>query len=204
MDAAAVETQALIENNRELGMRFYLLMPLFFLLASERVAAQDPRHRVEVFAGVGASRVGGDEGSLGNGPCFVGGFGVRFAARASVEVDLLRAQHNRNIAGGPLEGAATGVFGDVVYHFAEGRTQVFVMGSAGLLSSRTTHSYSPSGDTAITFRSEDNNFAWGGGAGVKIFLKPQLSLRPQFRLVFSEATGVMGLAATSIAMGYHW
>ena len=179
-------------------------MPLFFFLASGRAAGQDPRPRVEVFAGAGVARVGGDEGSLGKGACLVAGFGFRLAARASVEVDLMRAQHERNIAGGPLEGTATGVFGDVVYHLAEGRTQVFVLGSAGLLNSKTTHTYSPSGGAAITFRSEDNNFAWGGGAGVKIFLKPHLSLRPQFRIVFSEATGVMGLAAVSVAMGYHW
>jgi hypothetical protein len=185
-------------------MRFYLLMPLFFFLASGRAAGQDPRQRLEVFAGAGAARMGGDEGSLGRGACWVAGFGFRFAARVSVEADLMRAQHERNIAGGPLEGTATGVFGDVVYHFAQGRTQVFVMGSAGLLSARTTHTYSPSGGRAMTFRSEDNDFAWGGGAGVKTFLKPQLSLRPQFRIVFSEATGVMGLAAVSVAMGYHW
>jgi hypothetical protein len=35
-------------------------------------------------------------------------------------------------------------------------------------------------------------------------MKPQLSLRPQFRLVFREATGVMGLAAASVAVGFHW
>ena len=185
-------------------MRFSLLMPLFFFLASGTAVGQDPQRRVEVFAGAGASRVGGDEGSLGNGACFVGGVGFRFAARASVEMDLIRAQHERDIAGGPLKGTATGVFGDVVYHLTEGRTQVFVMGSAGLLNSQTTHTYSPSGGPATTFRSEDNNFAWGGGAGAKIFLKPQLSLRPQFRLVFSEATGVMGLAAASVAVSYHW
>jgi hypothetical protein len=78
------------------------------------------------------------------------------------------------------------------------------MGSAGLLNSKTTHTYSPSGGQAQTFKSEDSNFAWGGGVGAKIFLKPQLSLRPQFRIVFSEATGVMGLTATSVAVGYHW
>lgn len=126
----------------DVTLRFYLLTPLFVVLASGRAAGQDRWQRVEVFAGAGAARVGGDEGSLGNGACLVAGFGFRFAARASVEVDLMRAQHERNIAGGPLEGTATGVFGDVVYRFAEGRTQVFVMGSAGLLSSKTTHTYS--------------------------------------------------------------
>jgi Outer membrane protein beta-barrel domain len=176
----------------------------FFFLASVRAAGQDRPQRAEVFAGAGACRVGGDEGSLGRGACVVAGVGFRFAGRASVEVDLMRAQHERNIAGGPLEGTATGVFGDVVYYFAEGRTQPFVMGSAGLLSSRTTHTYSPSRGQTITFRSEENNVAWGGGAGVKIFLIPQLSLRPQFRIVFSEATGVMGLTAASVAVGYHW
>jgi hypothetical protein len=188
----------------DVTLRCYLLTPLFVILASGTAAGQDRSQRVEVFAGAGVSRVGGDEGSLGHGASLVAGFGFRFAARVSVEVDLMRTQHERNIAGGPLEGTATGVFGDVVYRFAEERTQVFVMGSAGLLSSRTTHTYSPSGGPPITFRSEGNNFAWGAGAGVKIFLKPQLSLRPQFRMVFSEATGVMGLAAASVAIGYHW
>jgi hypothetical protein len=113
------------------------------------------------------------------------------------------AQHERNIAGGPLEGTVTGVFGDVVYHFAEGRTQAFIMASAGLSSSKTTHTY-PRGGRTSTVESEDDSFAWGGGGGVKIFVTPQFSLRPQFRLVFSEATGVLGLAAGSVAIGYHW
>jgi hypothetical protein len=39
---------------------------------------------------------------------------------------------------------------------------------------------------------------------VKVFLKPQVSLRPQFRLVFSEKTGVMGQATGSVAVGFHW
>lgn len=184
--------------------RFSWLMPLFFLLAPASAVGQDSLTRVEVFGGAGVSRVGGDEGSLGIGPYLVGGFGFRFAARVSVEVDVMRAQHERTIAGGPLKGAATGGFGDFVYHFSEGPTQVFVMGSAGFLRSTTTHTYSPSGGAAVTFTSQDTNVAWGGGTGVKIFLKPHLSLRPQFRLVFSEATGVMGLMATSVAMGYHW
>jgi hypothetical protein len=55
-----------------------------------------------------------------------------------------------------------------------------------------------------TFRSDENDFAWGGGGGVKIFLTPRFSVRPQFRLVFTETTGVMGLAAGSVAIGYHW
>jgi hypothetical protein len=184
-------------------MRFYLLIPLFFLLAAGRAVGQETRQRMEMFAGTGASRVGGDEGSLGSGLCFLGGFGVRFAARASVEADLMRAEHERNIAGGPLEGTVTGLFGDVVYHFAEGRAQLFVMASAGLLSSRTTHTY-PLGGVVTTVTSEDDDFAWGGGGGVKVFITPRFSLRPQFRLVFSEATGVMGLAAGSVAIGYHW
>jgi hypothetical protein len=186
------------------SLRLFLLMPLVFVLTSGRSAGQDPSARVEVFAGAGVARMGGDEGSLGHGASLVGGVGFRFAPRVSLEVDLMRAQHERSIAGGPLEGTATGVFGDVVYYFAEGRAQVFVMGSAGLLSSRTEHTFSPSGGPPMTFRSQDDNFAWGGGAGVKIFVNPRLSLRPQFRLVFSEATGVMGLANTSVAIGYHW
>ncbi|HSF17594.1 MAG TPA: outer membrane beta-barrel protein [Vicinamibacteria bacterium] len=184
-------------------MRANLLIPVTILLASAQAAATGSANRGELFAGIGASRVGSDEGSLGSGPYVLGGVGFRLATRASVEVDAFRAQHEREIAGGPLEGTATGVLGNVVYRFSEGRTQVFVMGSAGLLRSETTHTY-PVRGTLTTFRSEDNGFAWGGGGGVKIFLTPRFSLRPQLRLVFSEATGVMGLAAASIGIGYHW
>ena len=115
----------------------------------------------------------------------------------------MRAEHEREIAGGPLEGTATGVFGNLVYHFSEGRTQIFVMGSAGLLRSETTHTY-PLDGTLTTFRSEDNGFAWGGGGGIKIFLTPRFSLRPQLRLVVSETPGVTGLAAATMGIGYHW
>ncbi len=87
-------------------MRSHLLIPIFVLLASAHAAAQGSANRGELFAGAGASRVGGDEGSLGNGPY--------------------------------------------------------------------------------------------------VFLTPRFSLRLQFRLVFSEATGVMGLAAASMGIGYHW
>ena len=184
-------------------MKALVVLASLFLLTSGQAVAQTRPYRGEVFAGAGGARVGGDEGSLGSGPCIVVGLGFRFTTRASVELDLLRAQHDRDIAGGPLEGTATGVFGEIVYHFSEGRVQVFVVGSAGLLNSKTTHRY-PAGGSAIVFRSHNNDLAWGGGGGVKIFLAPHLSLRPQLRLVFSEATGVMGLTAASVAVGYHW
>jgi hypothetical protein len=121
----------------------------------------------------------------------------------SVEADVMRARHERDIAGGPLEGTATGVFASVVVHFLEGRTRPFVMGSAGLLRSDTTHTFL-FGGTLTTFGSSANDFAWGGGGGVSVALSPRFSLRPQCRLVFSEATGVLGLAAASVGVGYHW
>jgi len=66
----------------------------------------------------------------------------------------MRARHERRIAGGPLEGTATGVIGSLAYRFADTRTQPF-------------------------------------------------SVRPQFHMVFSEATGVLGLAVASVALSYH-
>lgn len=181
------------------AMRVVLLV----LLAAVPAAAQGQASRGELFAGVGAARVGGDEGSRGNGPAVLGGLGVRVAPRVSIELDVMRATHERDLAGGPLEGTATGAFGSVVYQVSRGRAQAFVMGSAGVLRSETTHTY-PVGGRPTTFRSDDSSFAWGGGGGVKLFVAPRLSLRPQVRMVFSESTGTMGLATASVGIGYHW
>lgn len=172
------------------------------LFASGPVAAQRAASRGELFAGAGIARVGGDESSLGNGPHFFGGVGFRLSTRVAVEVNAMTARHERDI-GGPLEGTATGVLGSVVYHFTDGRTQPFAMGSAGLLRSETTHTYTFLGEPT-TFRTDETHFAGGGGGGVKIFLTPRFSLRPEVRIIFSEATGVLGLVAASIGIGYHW
>ena len=173
------------------------------LAASGTAAAQSPAYRAELFAGAGASRVGGDEGSLGTGPSLVAGAGLRIWGSVSVEVDLSRAWHARRIAGGPLEGTGTALLGSLLRHFGDGPVQPFVMGGVGVLTSRTTHTYQ-SGTTATVARSDDTRFAWGGGAGLRIFLADEVSLRPQVRVVFSDTTGVMGLLATSVALGYHW
>jgi hypothetical protein len=180
-----------------------LVMSFAVMVCAVPAAGQGRGRPVEVFAGGGVSRMGGDDGSLGSGPSVVVGFGYRITSRLSLEVDLTKAQHERNIAGGPLEGTAIGGFGDLVYHFGEGQTRVFVVGSVGVLNSDITHTYPVAGDTR-TLTSDESSFAWGGGAGVKVFLKPQISVRPQFRLVFSEKTGVMGQATGSVAVGFHW
>ena len=78
-----------------------------------------------------------------------------------------------------------------------------MVGSVDVLHSEITQTY-PVGGGTRTFTSDGSDLAWGGGAGVKIFLRPQLSLRPQFRLVLSEKTGVMGQATGSVAVGLHW
>jgi hypothetical protein len=121
----------------------------------------------------------------------------------SIEVDLLSVHHEREVGGGSLEGRGTGVFGSLVYHFGNGRTQVFAMGSAGMLKARRTNTFQTGGENRV-ITSDATDFAWGGGAGVKVFATPRFSIRPQLRIVFSEATGVMGLVASSVVAGYHW
>jgi hypothetical protein len=185
------------------GRASLLLAVVFVLLACSPAAPQSATDRSEVFVAAGACRMGGDEGSLGTGPCVLAGAGFHLAPRVSAEVDVMRMRHERDIAGGPLEGTATGAFGNLSYQFTEGRIRIFVIGSAGFLHSETTQTY-PVAGRPTTFRSEDEGFAWGGGGGAKIFLTTRLSLRPQVRLVFNESTGVMGLVATSIGAGYHW
>jgi len=185
------------------AMRFGLVLPLFLALTPGAIAGQDAGRRVEVFAGAGLARMGGDEGSLGTGPGIVAGFGYGLSARLRLEIELIRARHERDIAGGPLEGTVTSGTANLAYTRTRGRTRIFVSAGAGILSSRTTHTF-PSGGENVTVKSSDDDFAWGAGGGVDIFLKRRLSLRPAFRWVTSEATGVMGLIVATVTAGYHW
>ncbi len=47
--------------------------------------------------------------------------------------------------------------------------QVFAIGSAGVLNSDITQTCLSAGGTQ-TFTSDESDVAWGGGAGVKVFL----------------------------------
>ena len=90
------------------------------------------------------------------------------------------------------------------YHFGEGRTQVFVVGSLGVLNSDITQSYPIAGVTQ-TFTRDESSFAWGGGGRREdIPEATALTATPKFRLIFSEETGVMGQATGSEAVGFHW
>jgi len=173
---------------------------LAILFASGRAMGQQGRPRLEAFFGVGASRVGEDERSLGSGPSVLGGFGVRLIRGAALEAELIHNRHDRKVALTQIQGTTTGAFVNVVYHVGQGRTRFFALGSIGGLNYRTNIA----DRTVVTRRRESTDFAWGGGLGVKVFLTPRLSLRPQFRYVFSETSGILGHITVSVAVGYHW
>lgn len=185
-------------------VRVYWLLPMLLCLIAGRSEGQELDRRLEVFGGAGVTHVGADEGSRGTGATFVGGVGLVVSPRVSIEGEAQQARHERSIAGGPLKGTSTGVFGDVVLHSAASRTALFVMGSAGVLNSKTTHVYPSSAGSTTTVRANDTGFAWGGGAGGRVFITPRVSLRAQLRVMFSESTGATGLMSATAVLGYHW
>src|SRR5262249_15657894 len=102
-DRAGVKCRlAPIHKTRRALMRSHLVIPMVVFLAATHAGGQGSAYQREVFGAVGVSRMGSDEGSLGSGPHVPGGVGVRLAARAWIELDVMRTQHERDIAGGPL------------------------------------------------------------------------------------------------------
>jgi hypothetical protein len=101
-------------------------------------------------------------------------------------------------------------FNAVYYISTTGRAAPFVLGSIGVLQSRSAN--------AITFASAnqgvivqqpdetDRGVAIGFGGGVRIPLGGRLSLRPEIRLVDStiRSRNNLSLIQTAVAVGYHW
>jgi opacity protein-like surface antigen len=184
--------------------RFIGPLTLFGTLSALPAGAQTASERFELFVGAGVSRMGGDEGSLGSGGTLTAGTDARIVGGLLIGTDALHTRHERQIAGGRLEGTATGVVANLTYRFRpESGVQPFALVSLGAVHFSTTQTY-PASFGLVSNHSSETQKAWGGGGGVSIALTPHLLLRPQFRLLFAKRTGVLGLATTSLAASCRW
>lgn len=184
--------------------------------------AQAQPYRGEVFGGAGWGHLFRFDGeTLGNRLNVAGGAGVRLSNRLGIQFEVNRMAGLTPAAvpcnvGVPCTGSgregtlsATTFSGDFLYHFSDSTLQPYVIGGVGLTSSRNVHAtivVQGNQATIIEAESSDTGLALNGGVGVRLFVVPRVSVRPEIRLynsnTFSEEN--LSLFRVSVGVGYHW
>ena len=207
-----------------LTTRFQLTFGLFLaamLPASETVLfAQDPRssewlYKGEIMGGVGFGRFYHGDDVLGNGLDLTAGFGVRPFSGAlrgvGFEVQFDHFSFLNDWGNGySYDGDVRLVSGNALYHFGRAGVQGYLVGGIGVLMADYTfanpYTRDLLNDPNYMERSSPTKMALNVGAGLKIRVAKNLSLRPDFR-VFDTTIG-KGFNGShlrlSMGLSYHF
>jgi opacity protein-like surface antigen len=175
------------------------------LLAGSAPASGQDFLRKEVFGVIGVGKTYDDEGSLGKGINGGGGFGYRLSRRFGAELEVNAFKTRREFASvvPAYESNGVHIMANGLLYLNQGRTQGYLIFGAGLLHFRNTMGFA-----GVDFDRSGNGLAVGIGAGLKIFVKERLSLRPEFRIYGGAAGGAVEPPFTdmraSMGLGYHW
>ena len=165
-------------------VRTFLCLAL--ALCSTGWASAQSEYRTEVFGSVGVSRYllfSPDPGlNLGGGVGFRPFSGDRspFLRMLGVEFEA-NATRRATSSGHATQGHFTG---NVLFHAPLGRIEPYLVVGGGVSHEGQTHQ------------------TGNAGVGVKVFLNPRISVRPEFRIFIPEYLGQF--ARGSVAVGYHW
>jgi hypothetical protein len=174
------------------------------LLAAGCLTAADPPRR-DVFGFVGYGKTYDDEGSLGAGLNGGGGFGYRLTRRFGVQGDVNLFRTRREFGAGYPDYTAHGalVMGNGLLHFSSSAVQPYLLFGAGLLNYTNDVDFG-----GAPVNRSGTGFALDVGFGVKAFLRPNLSLRPEVRIYAGGAGSAVERPFSdllfSIGVGYHW
>ncbi len=174
------------------------------LLVSPAILADEPLRR-EVFGSAGFGYNYDDEGSIGHGVTGGGGFGYRIWQRLGVEGEV-SAFRSRREFGAPIPAfQANGlrVMGNGLIYLNRGPAQAYVLLGFGLL-----HVRNEVGFAGLRLDRSSNGVNAGAGFGLRIFVTPHWSLRPEFRVDAGATNGAIEAPFTSMrfamGVGYHW
>jgi len=183
------------------------LLIICFFLTVPTAFAQTASPRGEVFGSVGGGRAYDDEGNIGSGIDFGGGVGFRITPKFGIEGQVNRMIYERGFSSGVLfKGSAVFTTANVIYHFSKEQAQPYVIAGVGFVhhENRSQFPVEP-----FTIKGSTNGFAFDFGAGIRIFINKQFSLRPEFRVFIGDAAGSgvespFSVMRGSLAFSYHW
>ena len=166
--------------------------------------ADEPLKR-EVFGSIGWGLNYDDEGSIGSGITGGGGFGYRIWQRFGVEGEVNAFRSKREFASisPPFRMDGVRVMGNGLLYLNRGVAQSYLLFGGGLTHVRNKFNFA-----GVNAKDSSTGASVAAGFGVRIFLTPHISLRPEFRLEAAPANGAIEAPFTSIrfstAIGYHW
>jgi opacity protein-like surface antigen len=176
-------------------------------LALAAPAFGEDHRQTEVFGFAGFEKWWDDEGASPRGVNFGGGIGRRLLPQFAVEGEVNAVRGALPYPGGesPFSFHAELITANgLLYVVHRERAQVFILLGAG-----TSHAGRTADFPGYHASSSGWGFAANAGAGVKLFLTPHVTLRPEFRLAGTTAASATlepfsaGLRF-SIGLGYHW
>src|SRR5262245_22994425 len=168
-----------------MNYRMWLWAGLIFCFTTASPAQS--RYRAEVFGSVGVADYSVILGPPIRPINFGGGVGLRpFSADRSPFLRMLGLEFESNATRSTRYGTTTQSYftGNLLFHASVGRAEPYLLLGGGASHERGTHR---AGDV---------------GVGAKIFLTPQVSLRPELRGFVTEYLG--NFARYSVAVSYHW
>jgi opacity protein-like surface antigen len=172
---------------------------ILFCLASLSFA-QTPDYKTEVFGLIGGAGIHDDETFLGAGMNLGAGIGFRLSRRFGLSLEGYYAQSSRQFPdSGHLESNATTVAADLHIYFPIRKVEPYLLVGTGLTRFNRTGNFI---DTS--FRSTDTGYTLQFGGGARIFVTPQLSVRPEFKWVSSDNISFVNQLRGTISVGYHW
>lgn len=158
-----------------------------------------------MFGAIGIGKTYDDEGSLGSGLNAGGGFGYRLSRRFGVEADVngFRTRRDFSPSFSPFQANGVHVMGSGLLYLNRGRAQAYLLLGGGL-----QHVHVKSGFGGAPTGRSANGFAVNLGGGLKIFVSPHVSLRPELR-IYSGGSGKaveppFSDIRISLGVGYHW
>ena len=201
------------------GFPLFLLAAIAPLLTSS-AWAQNYAYKGEVFGSAAYGRLFRIEDvPQGGGANFGGGVGLRLDSKTGIEMEFNRMVSLKlrpapcptlECDGSALVGVRSAVLfsANGLYHFSVSRVQPYVVGGIGVLHTERADSIGVGSGTRLTISQtehRDNGLSVSFGAGLKVFLTPKVSLRPEFRLYTDvKSRENLNIFRTSIGLGYHW
>jgi len=205
-----------------------LVLPAFYFDA----LAQEPgQGRSEIFMTIGAGHLFRGDRGLDDGANIGGGYGFRLHRKVGAEIvltSLSGLSPGPSPCGGigklvdgkfvpfPCEGTARNgadryrlLSTNILYYFTNSRVQPYLTAGVGV--ARTSGFYGsfyPTGGEVVHIVEQqwrETAFAWNIGTGLRVFLAPRVSIRPEFRWHNSiiKSRQNLGLRVVSIGLGFH-